>query len=416
MSDTQIQASNSASLPRPSAYRWVVLSVTTISQTGTSFISQGVAAVIPFLVLQLKLNNTQVALTVSAVNIGMALTAILFGQLVDRVGEKKVLVGGGVMTGFSVFAASLANSFALLLGLLLITGLWAASSTPAGSKAIMSWFPYSMRAFAIGIRQTGVAGGGFLAALILPAIASRYNWRDAFMTASIAAVAVSFVCWFVYREDTTRERKQPKGDDPPRKHSNIHSLFRNRSLWYISVGTTAYMGAQFVLLGYTQLFLHDNVNISIHWSAFVLALTLLAGVFGRVLWGIISDRFFSGARKPVMLLIGVIMAIASLAMLLVHRGLPVWLVTVLFCCFGFSAIGWNGVWVTFVSELVGKEQSGTAVGLGMTVLQMGVLGFPLLFGSLIDRFHSYNVSWVVLFAIVCLGILTISRVREKTST
>lgn len=406
---TQTQSAAPLNAGQSSPYRWVVLFVATAIQTGTSFVSQAVAALMPFLVSQLHLSNAQVALSVGAVNFGMALTSIPFGQWVDRFGEKVILVAGSVLTGMSVLAASFTRGFWWLLVCLLFTGVCAASSTPAGSKAIMTWFPYSMRALAISIRQTGVAAGGFLAALILPAIATRSDWRHGFVTASVSAMAVSLACGFAYRERASR-RERADGWRPNRQ---LRLLLRSRSLWLASAGTTAYLGAQFVILGYSQLFLHEQVQMSVYWTSVVLALVLFMGIVGRVIWGMVSDRLFAGARKPVMLLIGGIAAAECLLMLCVRAHTPGWLIAVLFACFGFSATGWNGVWVTWISELAGREQAGTAVGLGMTVLQVGSLLYPLLFGALIDHFHSYSVSWVVLFAIVCLGALTLWRVPDR---
>ncbi|HBC93163.1 MAG TPA: MFS transporter, partial [Pelotomaculum sp.] len=122
-------------------YYWVILFVATGSQVTISFVNQGIATLAPFFVRDLGLNMTQVGFLCGAVNIGMAFTLLLVGVLVDRFGEKVVLIAGGILTGLTMLAASRANSFAALAVLLLIAGFWVASATPAGSKGIMSWFP-----------------------------------------------------------------------------------------------------------------------------------------------------------------------------------------------------------------------------------------------------------------------------------
>ncbi len=401
--------------PRQSGfYKWIVLTVMTLCQTGISFISLGVSAVIPFIAKQFSLNNMQVALIIGAVNVGMAITAMIFGQLVDYFGEKKVLVGGGIMAGLTVLAASFSESFGLLLTLLLLTGLWAASSTPAGSKAIMTWFPYTMRGFAISIRQTGTVIGGFLSAIILPLVSVWYSWHVAFIVASVAAVTVSVVCFAVYREEV-EESPREKTLLLANVLSGIKVLLQNRSLWYASIAATTFMGAQFILLGYTQLFLQEQADISLRYTAYFLAAVQLAGAVGRIIWGAISDRLFAGTRKPVMLIIGGLMAVSCLSMLIIGTHTPVWLIGLLFVCFGFTAAGWNGVWATQVSELSGKANAGTTVGMSMTVLQVGVITYPFLFGGLIDWFHNYNVSWIILFVIICFGIWLHSQVQETTN-
>ena len=140
-------------------YRWVILIVTTFTQATIAFISQGIGTLAPFLVTGLGLSKTQVGFAGGAVNVGMTLTALLAGRAVDVWGEKRVLVIGGLTTGVAVILASLSNTFLVLIGLLMFTGLWAASATPAGSKAIMTWFPFSQLGLALGIRQTGIPLG-----------------------------------------------------------------------------------------------------------------------------------------------------------------------------------------------------------------------------------------------------------------
>jgi len=355
------------------------------------------------------MSKAQVGLAVGAINLGIAFTAILFGKLTDLFGEKKILVTGGVMAGLSIMIASQSPSFGVLLGLLLLTGLWSASSTPAGSKAIMTWFPYSMRGFAIGVRQTGVASGGFLAALILPVVAIHSNWRWSLIFAGAISIVTALVCMLLYRES-----KQPSPDAPIKhpKPAKIKTMLRNKSILWASIGATAFVGAQFIIIGYIQLFLQSRLSLPVAITAYFLAIAQLSGVAGRILWGVISDRYWAGARKPVMMIIGMIIALMSLSMLLIRPGVPLWLVAVDIAVFGFSAIGWNGIWIALLSELVDKDHSGTAVGMGMTVLQIGVLIFPFLFGWLIDWFGSYAVSWIGLFILMCLSLLIISRVRE----
>ncbi|MCL6592455.1 MAG: MFS transporter [Alicyclobacillus sp.] len=391
------------------AYRWLVLLMTTLSQTGIAFISQGIGAIIPFLAAALSMNNAQIGLAVSAPSIGMALTAILFGRMVDHFGEKKVLVLGGLMVGISVAVVSQASVYWVLLMLLFETGLWCGSATPAGSKAIMTWFPYSMRAFAMSIRQTGVAGGGFLAALILPVLAIHLSWRSALLTAGACCILISLICAVAYREDKDMQR-------PAGARHDLADLLRMRALWFAGLGGTAYLGAQFIVMGYTQVFLKDTAHMPVQTTAMVLALAQLAGVIGRVVWGGMSDRWFRGRRKPVMLLIGVLIIMMSLTMLTISVHTPFWLASLMFFVLGFTAIGWNGVWVTLVSELSGPDRAATAVGMAMTLLQLGALVFPFLFGWLVDRVGTFSVSWLTLCVIVACGMVLLGRLPDRPAT
>ena len=105
------------------------------------------------------------------------------------------------------------------------------------------------------------------------------------------------------------------------------------------------------------------------------------------------------------------MAFLSLIMAFLPTTTPIWILVLIAWCLGFSTIGWNGVFIALLSEL-GKEQSGTSVGLGITLMQVGVLVFPPMFGFLADRNGNYEFGWIALFVLLLFGIIVMSLVHE----
>lgn len=390
------------------SYRWVILSVTTFTQATIALISQGIGTLAPFLVVGLGLSKTQVGFAGGAVNVGMILTALLAGRAVDMWGEKKVLVVGGITTGGAILLTSFSNSFPTLIALLMFTGLWAATSTPAGSKAIMTWFPFSQRAIALGIRQTGVPLGGLVAALIIPPIAIHYGWQMAMVTMGAVAIFGAAVCQVTYRDYPIEV-----GSTKVKKVSQWTHLLRNKNIWLVGLTGMTFVAAQFIIVTYLVLYLHDKTGQSVALASLFLALVHFGGMAGRIFWGYISDSFFLGKRKPVLGLIGIIAAGMSLVMLFLSPTTPLWIVGLTTWIFGFTAVGWNGIFITMLSEIAGKDQAGTAVGMGLTLLQLGVLMFPPAFGLLVDLSGSYKTSWIGLSILMGLGVLILLLVKEK---
>jgi len=391
------------------SYRWVILSITTFTQATIALISQGIGTLAPFLVVGLGLSKTQVGFAGGAVNVGMILTALLAGRAVDMWGEKRVLVVGGLTTGGAILLTSLSNSFPILIALLMFTGLWAATSTPAGSKAIMTWFPFSQRAMALGIRQTGVPLGGLVAALTIPPIAIHYGWQMAMVSMSAGAIFGAAVCQFSYRDhplEVGRTLKSKRG-------KQWTHLLRNKNIWLVGLTGITFVAGQFIIVTYLVLYLHDKTGQSVALASRFLALVHFGGMAGRIFWGYFSDTFFQGKRKPVLGLIGIIGAVMALVMLFLSQTTPLWIVGLATWFFGFTAVGWNGIYITMLSEMAGKDQAGTAVGMGLTLLQLGVLTFPPAFGLLVDRSGSYETSWIGLSTLMGLGVLILILVKEK---
>ena len=395
-------------------YYWVILFVATGSQVTISFVNQGIATLAPFFVRDLGLNMTQVGFLCGAVNIGMAFTLLLVGVLVDRFGEKVVLIAGGILTGLTMLAASRANSFAALAVLLLIAGFWVASATPAGSKGIMSWFPVNGWGFALGFRQTGVPLGGALAALVLPALAMLYGWRAAVFSAGVFAIGGALFVLILYRESPGLSVQV--GEDNHvhhNRHSSLRGLLRMHDIWLISFTALIMVGIQYTVLSYLELFYHDGLGYSIRFASYMLSLAQIAGAVSRVFWGIISDTLFHGLRKRPFLLVATFVTAMCLAMYFLRPGSPWWLLAALSFMAGFTAIGWNGLFIAMISELAGKDLAGTALGIALTVIQFGVLVIPPFFGFVVDCTGSYQTGWLTLFGFSLAGVFLLGQVREK---
>lgn len=391
-------------------YYWIILVVATCSQMSVSFVPLGISALAPFFVIDLGVNKTQVGFLGGAVNVGMAFTSLLVGVLVDRLGEKRVLVAGGLLTGLTVLVASRVGSFSILLMLLVLTGFWAASATPAGSKGIMYWFPSSWIGFALGFRQTGLPLGGALSALVLPALAVRYGWQGALLCAGGVAIFGALLVFIFYRENRQVKRREGQHSD---FKLQLKGLVCYPDLWLISGAALILAGTQFTVVSYIELFYHEGLKQTIRFASYMLALTQLAGMGGRIFWGVLSDRYFNGVRKYPFLLVILLIAAMCIIMSFLRPGLSWWLLVIISWSLGFTAIGWNGLFIAMISELAGSELAGTALGISLTVTQFGVLLIPPLFGFIVDHTGLYRGGWTTLLAFLLLSLFLISRVNEK---
>ena len=188
----------------------------------------------------------------------------------------------------------------------------------------------------------------------------------------------------------------------------------DRDIWLTCLVGTIFVGGQFILLSYLQLFLHSRLLWPAEWTGRLLALLILAGTLGRVFWGSASDRWLGGRRKPVLVTAGLLTGAASLAMQLVRPVTPLGAVAGLTFILGFAGLGWNGVYITLLSELGAfRNKAATAVGVGVSLMQLGVLALPPFFGFLVDYSHAYRVSWLFLAAVIFLGMFLAAGVRER---
>jgi MFS family permease len=95
----------------------------------------------------------------------------------------------------------------------------------------------------------------------------------------------------------------------------------------------------------------------------------VGGITGRIGWGVVSDRI--GRRGPVMVLVGLVAMGSCLAMASAREDTFILLIAVFAFLLGLSAMGWNGVYLTLLSESVPMHAAATAMGASLTIAFVG---------------------------------------------
>ncbi|HYU20983.1 MAG TPA: MFS transporter [Chloroflexota bacterium] len=382
-----------ATLPRMGprvwvAYPWIVLAASTLVQTAASFGSRGISPLAPFLVDDLGLSRNQIGLLVTATYLGGILVLIVAGSLSDRFGVRTLFLVGLTSAGLTLALASQAPDFVWLLLPMLLFGLGNGFSLPPTTRAIVEWFPNRRRGLAMGIKQTGVALAGVICGFVVPPLGQAFGWRGAVLALGTATVASGLIAWLVYRERAATSRFAV-GDKRP----SFGGVVRNRNLLLLSGVSWLYAGVQLSILGFLVLFMRERVGLPVAEAGAMLALAEGGGVVGRIGWGVVSDTLFGGRRKVVMGIIGALAAASSLGLALAGPETPRLALLAILAVAGVSAVGWNGINMTFVAELAGRQSSATAAGLNLTASYLGIMVGPPLFGLLVDATGSYTTAF-----------------------
>jgi len=392
---------------QPASYGWVVLFLATLAQSSVSVLSQSTAPIAPYVQEAFSLSRSQLGFLNIALASGSYLTLIPSGRLIDRLGERTMLLASGLIAGTFAVAMLTAGSFPMTLAIIALMSIGTVISTPAGTKAVMGWFPPRLRGTAMSIRQIGIPVGGMIASLLLPSLALLAGWRAAIAIGGAFAIAGSVICTLFYRDPPDAAPRAAVSRDVV----GFRAVATERNLWLISLYGIAMIAAQFTFSLYLVVFAHEQLGLSTVASGALLALSQGVAIGSRIGWGLLSDRAFRGDRQAPLALIAAIAGLGSIAMSFLHAGVPLWTVLAGAACLGASALGWQGIYVTAISELVGQRAAGTALGLSLTVAQLGQLIAPPLFGYLADRSGSYQPSWLALGVFILVASLPIYMVR-----
>jgi len=288
----------------------------------------------------------------------------------------------------------------------LLLGLGNGIQNPAGSAAVMRWFPQAQRGLAMGIRQTGVPLGGILAASVTPALAVVYGWRTAYVCGGLLAFVGAVMIFAAYFDPP---RQGEAGALPLR---SLREISRDKRIWWLSLIFNCQLFTQSAVTTYFVLFLHEALDTSVVGAAAFLALINGVAMIGRIGWGLLSDRRFQGRRRPVLLIIVALTVCSTLWAALLPHHTPLALVAGLAILFGVSAFSWTGILGTLVIETAGRESAGSAISLVQVLATPASLFAPPLFGFLTDQSGTYRIAWLALAAVSAFGLVALRQIRE----
>ncbi|MFM7347470.1 MAG: MFS transporter [Tagaea sp.] len=307
-------------------------------------------------------------------------------QRFGAVGTSQICLGFSGLSLLSISTGTLAG-FALA-GFL--AGVGYGPTTPASSAILARVGRPEQRNLIFSIKQTGVPAGNMLAAAAIPSLALAFGWQTA--AAMAGAVVLALAAGMtplrarldsgatIARSPTLRAAlvgpmRQILAEDPLRK------------LVLISV---AYSGLQGVLSTFMIVFLVEEAALGVVAAGFVLAAAQIAGVGGRVLWGVVADRF--GRPLRVLGLLGLAMGAFGVAMAVFGAGLSYPALIVLAMGFGGTAVAWNGVYLAELARLAGPARAGEIVGAGGLFTFGGVALLPSAFTAIVLAAGSYALA------------------------
>lgn len=381
-------------------YMWIVLATAIFTQITYSLPNQGIGAITPFLQADLAMSREQIGLLVSFAQIGMGIAFLPGGWATDRFGCRSVTSAGLALVIVAVLTLAQARDIPWAYVGTFLGGAGVGITSPPVTMMILRWFPTRTRGTAMGLKQAGTPIGGMLAALWLPPASHVIGWRLAVAAVALAIVASVLLVLLLYRDPSGTPRPERRAGGP-----RLTAAIFSRPVLVMTCYSAVLVTAQFCVIGYTVLFVTEWLGQGAVAGGWALSATLAGGMVGRVVWGIISDRVFHGARKPALTAAGGVAALALGLLALLPRPTPLLVVFALGFVVGFAVLGWQGVGIALTAELAGPSDAGRVVGFSLMALQVGPIVGPPLVGRLLDATGSYPLAWALVAATCAVGTL-----------
>lgn len=368
------------------------------------------SALMPFMVADgLVTSNTLAGFTVTTVAVASGLTNVPLGVLADRIGARRVIVGGLFLIGLASIAIGLSTSYAFLLLAVLVMGIASGTYHAPASALIAEVFSFARRGIALGTHTTAGHLAFFAAPLVAGVLAATGTWRTPYVLFALAPILCAVLVLRVAPEGT-------RSREPHRWLATIADIGRVAkavgSLVLLSIVAQVLVSSATAFLA---LYLVDARGVSPAVAAALFGVPQLAGLVAAPTSGMLSDRF----GRPAVLLGALIASGPSLWLLTI---VPVELIFIPLLLIGACHAFRSTATEVLIIDNTPATKRSTVLGTYYLVNQpVGGIAAPL-FGALADStgmtaaFSWLAVVFVVLSVVALLASATgAARIREASS-
>ncbi|MCG7593897.1 MFS transporter [Mycobacterium sp. PSTR-4-N] len=384
------------------ARRWSMLIVALAATLCANVFINGVAFLIPTLHRERGLDLAQAGLMSALPSLGMVVTLIAWGYVVDRFGERTVLTLGSTLTAAAGFGAASVDSLPAVGAFLFVGGMAAASSNTASGRLVVGWFDADKRGLVMGIRQTAQPLGVGVGALVIPRLAEAGGVSGALLfPASVCAVAAA-VCAVAVLDPPRPARAEASQSDLANPYRGSTLLVR------IHLTSLLLVAPQAMVWTFTLAWLITDRGWSAGSAGAMVTIAQLLGAGGRIAAGRWSDfvlrrsgDVLSSRMRPIRTIAAA--AAVSMGLLALTDWLDSPVSIALMVVASVVTVSDNGLAFTAIAEVAGPFWSGRALGTQNTTQLLTAGVTPPLFGALIGA-AGYPAAFAVCALIPLLAI------------
>ena len=322
-----------------------------------------------------------------------------WGIASDRLGPRIVVMIGAALLGLALVLASQATSllaFQITFGVLV--GLSASAFLAPMIAAVAGWFD-AHRGLAISLVSAGMGMAPMTVAPFARWLITATDWRFAMLAIGIGAWLITIPAALLVRRPPPAGVAAP-GEAVPETGTSASDALRSPQ--FLVLGLTffaccaAHSGPIFHMVSYATL-----CGIAPMAAVGIYSIEGLAGLGGRVLFGVLADRM---GVKPVLVAGLLVQAIAIFAYSLARElGQFYALAVVAGAAYG----GVMPLYAVLARDYFGQARLGTVLGAATLLSSLGMAAGPLVGGWIYDRFADYG--WLFIgSAIVGLGAVAVA--------
>jgi len=311
-----------------------------------------------------------------AYGIAYATGQFFWGILADRIGTRKVILGSVLISVFAAVGMGMSSS-ALFFGFFFfMQGLVQSSGWAPLTKNVSYWFSVRERGRVYGWWCTNYAVGGLVASPFAAYMAVQVfdNWRWAFYAPAIILTAI-WILFYFFQIDKPENINLPpvekekilnlseeKNDGS--KWLNIINVIKNPVVLTLGIVYLLLKPTRYAILFWGPVIISQRIGSGMEESVYVSTAFELAGIFGTLAAGYISDKLFGAKRIPVTVIGLTVLSVVLFFFYQLTEGCTPYLMFVIFFVIGLLLYGPDSIISgTAAVDFGTKKGAATAAGI-----------------------------------------------------
>jgi MFS family permease len=362
---------------------------------------------LPLIGKELGLSYTEIGLIMTVQHLAGAISNLPGGMIVDMVGKKGYLMAISLFwVGFPYALMSLTHSYWMLLLCVTLVGIGNNLWHPAALTTLAFRYP-DRKGLVIAYHGMGGNIADGLAPLAVGALLGLgwFSWRTVVVinvVPGLVMAAMILVMLGAFTLSSSRDNNINAGgkSEGVRKYlKDFASLFRNRELMLVSIGSGFRTMTQTGLLTFLPVYLAYELAYSPFAVGVCLAVMQVAGLAASPLGGYLSDTM---GRKRIVMSSMVLSAVMIVFMALAGRSTAfVFFIALV----GFFLYAMRPVLQAWAVEATPRALAGSGVGMQFGIQAIGAAIAPAIFGMIADAYDIYKAFYFLAGTILLANVL-----------
>jgi len=406
-------------LPIPAEKRrWFIIFVIFLAIVFNYYDRQIVSILKPMLKAEFSLGDDGYAMVLNVFTIFYALMYPVSGWLVDRFGERKVMLWGILGWSTACLGGGLSRTFGSFLFFRGMLGAAEPTNFPAQLKVVTVWFSGKLRATANSLCVAGSSIGAIIAPPLVAWLAMQYDFHTVFIVAGIVGLIIALLWFLIYTEPPAAIKQEAVGQDAAKGNEigfTWGQLWKTKSLYGILlirfVSDSVWYFCLFWLPGYLQ----EESGLTLAQIGMFGWIPFLVADLGAIATSAWSDKMVRNGKEPLLarkIMLSTIAVLAPLCCLTTYVTSP-YLTIAIFALVAVACLSWLFTISVVIAEAFPVKNVASVLGIAGGFGALGAVLFNYFVGQMMGSLGAGTIFIAMAFMHPVAVLILWTMVRKE---